>query len=78
MLSSAEPTPLASPAKAASKFAPPEPMSPGCEGSPLPLPCSLLPHSAQAFQIAITAPSEPGKFGSGVTLSLAVESVKLL
>jgi hypothetical protein len=42
------------------------------------VPCSVLPHSAQAFQIAITAPSEPGKFASGVLLSLAVESVKLL
>src|SRR5262245_39528437 len=52
------PAPPALPAHIASKFAPPLPsvLAP----SPLPSPCSRLPHSTMAFQTESSSPVKPG------------------
>src|SRR5262245_8561004 len=70
------PTPEALPAQKASKFAPPSP-SGLLSGSPVPSPCSLLPHSTIPFHTACSTPREPGNCALGVVLSLAVASRKL-
>src|SRR5688572_18569169 len=77
--SPAPPTELASPCQETSKLAAPEPRSPGWWGSPSPVrSCFSLDHSVHAFQIASGAPAAPGQLGSGVVLSFADRSVKLL
>ena len=78
VLSFAPPMVALLPFHQASKFAWPEPRSPGCVGSPLPVPpCSRLPHSVAAFQIASSAPVKPGQSGSGAVLLLACAPLKL-